>query len=455
MIGRDEIESASAELGINTSDVQRDYVFGWLIGGLYNTSRLRDTLALKGGNALRKAYFPATRFSDDLDFTTSGGLDGARLIEELNGVCRYVGDRTGIVFDLDRNRLADEHYIDAERKVYKIRLYFRDFYGNPETITLKVRVDITEFDRIYLPVQTRRLIHPYSDAETCAAEIRVIKLEEALADKLKCLLQRRYAHDLFDLVYGVFVNHELAVDRGELVRTFLKKTIFEPSPVAARDLLFGVPFELMRGFWGTIICPRVSSLSFESAVGMLKNGLAGLFASFAYGAGYAAAYYPAELRNKIMQAATSRTLLQMRYHGVRRLIEPYALAFKLRVSDGVAQEYFYGWDQTGGNTSGPGIKAFFWRPIEQLDNTETPFTPKFEIELAKAGNRASEDYFARPFASGPRGPRTYAGAAYGGHTVECSYCGRRFRRTTSSTRLNPHKDGYGNDCYGRVGYQVY
>ena len=35
--------------------------------------------------------------------------------------------------------MADEHYVDAERKVYKIRLYFRDFYGNPETITLKVR----------------------------------------------------------------------------------------------------------------------------------------------------------------------------------------------------------------------------------------------------------------------------------------------------------------------------
>ena len=43
----------------------------------------------------------------------------------------------------------------------------------------------------------------------------------ALADKMKCLIQRRYAYDLFDLVYGVFVNRELDLDRSELVQTFL------------------------------------------------------------------------------------------------------------------------------------------------------------------------------------------------------------------------------------------
>lgn len=56
--------------------------------------------------------------------------------------------------------------------------------------------DVTEFDRLHLPVQTRRLIHPYSDAADCNAEVRVVKLEEALADKLSCLIQRRYSFDL-------------------------------------------------------------------------------------------------------------------------------------------------------------------------------------------------------------------------------------------------------------------
>jgi hypothetical protein len=76
---------------------------------------------------------------------------------------------------------------------------------------------------------------------------------------MKCLIQRRYAYDLFDLVYGVFVNRELDVDRAELVQTFLRKTIFEPSPVAARDLLLGVPFDLMRGFWSKVVGPAEDS----------------------------------------------------------------------------------------------------------------------------------------------------------------------------------------------------
>ena len=127
-----------------------------------------------------------------------------------------------------------------------------DFSGNAAHIPLKVKVDVTEYDRVLLPVQTRRLIHQYSDASECSFDVRVVKLEEALADKMKCLIQRRYAYDLFDLVYGVFVNRELDIDRAELVQTFLRKTIFEPSPVAARDLLLGVPFDLMRGFWSKV-----------------------------------------------------------------------------------------------------------------------------------------------------------------------------------------------------------
>jgi hypothetical protein len=34
------------------------------------------------------------------------------------------------------------------------------------------------------------------------------------------------------------------------------------------------------------------------------------------------------------------------------------------------------------------------------------------------------------------------------------YCGRKFKRLRRSTRLNRHKDGYGNDRYSRSGYIV-
>ena len=37
------------------------------------------------------------------------------------------------------------------------KLYFRDFYGNPESITISVRLDVSEFEKIYLPIESRPL----------------------------------------------------------------------------------------------------------------------------------------------------------------------------------------------------------------------------------------------------------------------------------------------------------
>lgn len=458
MIDRDEITAKADEFGIHTSNVQRDYVFGWLIDGLYETSTLADQLVLKGGNALRKGYFPMTRFSGDLDFTTTGALNPEALQEQFNTICSFAEARSGVHFLTDQNRIVSEQLIDDKKRVYKMRLYFEDFSGNADHLTLRVKVDVTEFDRLHLPVQTRRLIHPYSDAADCNAEIRVIKLEEALADKLSCLIQRSHSFDLFDLVYGVFVNNELDVNRGELVHTFLRKSVFARSPVTARDLLLGLPFELMRGFWSEIVCPRISLLPFERAVELAKEGLAALFAPFNYGERLTGVFFPPALRNAILQAAADETLLQMGYRGSVRLVEPYALAYKIRRSDGIGQEYFYAYDVTGGY-SGPGIKSFIQAGITGIANTDIKFKPRYLIELAKSAGRESVGYFGSPFSSRsshrsarPRSTRLRSGPVY---KVQCNYCGKTFTRKTSSTRLNQHKDGYGNRCPGRVGYRVY
>ena len=75
MIDRTEIDDKAEEYDIHTSNVQRDYVFGWLLCAIYNNSHLAQRLILKGGNCFRKVYFPDTRFSNDLDFSTQSALD--------------------------------------------------------------------------------------------------------------------------------------------------------------------------------------------------------------------------------------------------------------------------------------------------------------------------------------------------------------------------------------------
>lgn len=453
MITRDEIDEAARELDLSVSNVERDYVFGWLISGIYQATPLGDTLVLKGGNALRKGYFPLTRFSDDLDFSTDRGLDRERLLGQLNDACRFTEDRTGVAFDLDRNVIADERQIDKARRVYKVRLYFKDFANQGEHITLKIRMDVTEYDRLHLPVRSRRLIHQYSDAADCSTDIRVVALEEALADKLKCLLQRRYCFDLFDTVYAIFIARELDVDRSAIMDIFLRKTIFRPSPVAAKNLLLGLPFELYRGFWDRVVCPLASRLSFDAAVQQLSLGIEDLFGPYNQGQHFEAAFFPAEFRNPILQAGQEKRLLEMRYHGATRQIEPYALIFKRR-QDGGAREYFYAYDRSGGLNSGPGIKSFVATDVQSLTILDEAFEPRFEIELAKAGDADTADYFrgspgVHRLIGSPRLSRRPRSSAK--YVVECSYCGKKFYRQSYSTQLNAHKDKYGNRCFGRFG----
>jgi predicted nucleotidyltransferase component of viral defense system len=448
MIERSEIEAKATEFAIHTSNVQRDYVFGWVLFGIYCGSPLADKLVLKGGNCFRKAYFSNTRFSRDLDFATETAVDESFLREEFNRVCNFAQTHSGIVFDLERNKVELQHEIDSRRSIYEVKLYFKDFYGNPDKFTISVTLDVTEFDRIYLPTQTRLLIHPYSDAESCRVELRCLKLEEMLAAKLKCLLQRREVSDLYDLAYSIFLNRDLAVDRSEVVSTFLRKTIFEPSPGVARQLLLELPLGLLKTAWQKyIICPIQSVLDFDFAVQRFQSFIAELFAPYGVATYGRFAYFPSELRNPIMQAGEGLNLLRLTYDGVRRDVEPYSLVFKRR-KDGYGQEYFYVYDRTGGHRN-PGIKALLNPKIRDLEILPETFTPRYPVELSKAGEHLGAGYFARPFGGGRRRVRT--GWIY---TIQCNYCSRTFKRREANTVLKEHKDSYGNLCYGRVGYVV-
>lgn len=131
--------------------------------GIYlRAGYLHNLLVLKGGNGMRKAYFPYTRFSGDLDFSTQEHVDTDRFMIELNEVCDFIGNHAGVEFVKQRNSVREKRNSDEDRKIYEARLYFRDFYGNPNTITISIRLDVSEYDRIYLPIQARNLLHPYS-----------------------------------------------------------------------------------------------------------------------------------------------------------------------------------------------------------------------------------------------------------------------------------------------------
>jgi hypothetical protein len=88
-----------------------------------------------------------------------------------------------------------------------------------------VQLDITEFEKIYLPVQQRPLIHPYSDSAQCAASIRCQQTEEILVSKLTTLLHRREAIDFFDCPIQLFLL------RSRLKIDFLRTDSSREAPI--------------------------------------------------------------------------------------------------------------------------------------------------------------------------------------------------------------------------------
>jgi hypothetical protein len=69
VIDRQEILEFSRELGLASDIVEKDYVLGWVLAGIYGHAALKTEWVFKGGTCLKKCYFETYRFSEDLDFT--------------------------------------------------------------------------------------------------------------------------------------------------------------------------------------------------------------------------------------------------------------------------------------------------------------------------------------------------------------------------------------------------
>ena len=467
MIDQEEIKAKASEFDIHHPNVERDYVFGWLLKSFFENDFLRTRLVFKGGNCLRKAYYPDTRFSGDLDFSVNAAIDTEVMRDQINNACREAQSACGVEFLIDRNTFAPGPMVDRDRRSYKGRVYFTDFFGNQDDLTISVKLDVTDFDRLYLPTTKCKLIHPYSDAASCSTELTCMALEEVVASKLKCLIQRRHSHDLFDLVYSSFFDRSIELDCSLVLRTFLRKTIFSASPGGAKGILLDLPMTFFAGVWEKYIrCPKSTRFGFDRVAEGFKGSIERLFDGVNLGGWGEQLYFAGQHRHMIMEAGAERRLMKLTYHGIERIVEPYALSYK-QAAGKPAREYFYAYDTTGGRSSGPSIKTFFNTDVENLLLTDEKFEPRYEIELSKAGEEARNAYFGKGFSERgssrsarsvnlrtgriPKG-RMFSGSTY---KVQCPYCQKTFVRKTQSLDLNEHKSSDGYRCGGRRGHRIY
>ena len=455
MITRPDIVERVAEWGLTEEVVEKDYVLGWLLWGIGTDPVLGQQWVFKGGTCLKKCYIETYRFSEDLDFTVlPGGPFHPDAIEPLlQRTLDRVHDASGIAFSArpPALRLRPDG-LSTEGRVYYI--------GPRQTpAPARVKLDISANETVVRPPVLREIGHPYPDALPQPGHVRCYSFEELFAEKIRAMAQRSRPRDLYDIV-NLFRRNDLRLFpeqiRAALAEKCAVKSIAVPT---AADFMDSPLIAELESDWANMLGHQLPALppvaSFLEELPTLFGWLEGsiVFEELpppTYAADENEDWSPpatvATWRTgvpleAVRFAATNHLLVELRYQGSLRLIEPYSLrqsrAGRLLLHAERA-------DGTGHRTYGVDT-------IEAIRVTTTPFRPRMPIEFSARGpmhaplqSRSASGFYgaARPARHATNAPM---------HVYQCVQCGREFPHTRRNATLGKHKTPYGTPCPGRRG----
>lgn len=207
MISREEIETLARLNRVRPYFQEKHYLMSLVLSSLY--SQVSDELVFKGGTYLW-FFHKLPRASEDLDFTAVADIDMDRISETVvddlaaYGIKVVLTDKTGKVSYT--TRLAIEGPIYDGRNRNHIRL------------DVSMRGDLSRRPRF---VAFRS---PYSEVPDFT--LLGMDMEEVLAEKIRAMLWRRRARDLFDVHHLIGLGVEMDTD---LVRSKLAYYDLEPG----------------------------------------------------------------------------------------------------------------------------------------------------------------------------------------------------------------------------------
>ena len=104
MIEKREILAISQQTSLTPHVVEKDYVLGWMLAGIYSHEDLAESWVFKGGTCLKKCFFETYRFSEDLDFTLikPEHIDADFLKNVFSEIGEWIYEQTGIEIPADK-----------------------------------------------------------------------------------------------------------------------------------------------------------------------------------------------------------------------------------------------------------------------------------------------------------------------------------------------------------------
>jgi predicted nucleotidyltransferase component of viral defense system len=461
MIDRREILEAASSFSLLPSIVEKDYVLGWMLAGIYAHEELSESWIFKGGTCLKKCYFETYRFSEDLDFTlrNEDQLDEEFLRGAFEEVVAWVTDQSGLTVPADQLEF-DIYDNPRGRPNCQGKIAYRGPVSPTSGGWPKIKLDLTADERVVLPSARREVFHPYSDRPEGGIWANCYAYEEAFGEKLRALGERTRPRDLYDVV-NLYRHTESRPSAIVLLDVLRQKCAYKAISVPTFQTL--VPHRLaLEAMWSDMLAHQLPVLP---PLNDFWDALPEIFDWMMSGAPILqrAAIHrgPGEvdIRTRLLPigvpvpsrsileiirfAAANHLCVDLAYDGSVRRIEPYSLRqtaegnFILKaVRRASGEDRTYRVDRMQGATV-----------------TSEVFAPRYAVELTSTGPLS-----VAPSTALPRMPRMRSAARTRQqgptYVYRCTVCGRTFNKKRMDGALNPHKNRRGSPCYGRYGAYV-
>jgi uncharacterized protein len=207
---------------IPESVLERDYCLAWFLTGLAE-SDLQQSLAFKGGTALKRCYFGDYRFSEDLDFSLLASMPFEDIRQRLEPVYASVREASGVEFAFDR----EDRHSHANSHTFYLR------YVGPLPAGGSVKVDVTIREQLVFPLEARPVLRAYEEFSDLpdGRIVQAYALVETAAEKILALADRarNEPRDLYDLWY--LVSRE-GIDLSGLAPAITAKLAFREQAAA-------------------------------------------------------------------------------------------------------------------------------------------------------------------------------------------------------------------------------
>ncbi|MEO5760751.1 MAG: nucleotidyl transferase AbiEii/AbiGii toxin family protein [Vicinamibacteria bacterium] len=481
MIDKREILAVSQQTSLRPHVVEKDYVLGWMLAGIYAHEDLAENWVFKGGTCLKKCFFETYRFSEDLDFTLlkPKHLDANFLKATFSEIGEWIYEQSGIeipaskqefeIYQNPRGQLSCEGKISYKGPI------------SPSPLP-RIKLDLTADERVVLPPVRAQIFHPYRDGPEGGIEVLAYDYVEAFAEKFRALAERTRPRDLYDVV-NLYRNGEARPEPRRFMEILRAKCEFKGIGIPRIADLEPHRADLETG-WAHMLEHQLPALlpvtAFWDALpeifAWLEGAVALPLAPMRVGAGetlirervvsLAAGSRGQNFVELIRFAAANRLLVEIDYRDKQgkqsaRVVEPYSLRrsqagdvllMAVRSDDGESRSYLV--------DSILGVRA-----------TQTSFSPRFPIELTPSGPQSipqtknlgsGGDSGVRDTRAVRRSTRrtttrssSFASPNGPTYVFKCSACGKSFNKRSYDGTLNKHKSSRtGYECYGTFGTYV-